>query len=82
MLYGREDKGLPNEALDLCHRVVTIPTNAAYPSLNLAHAVVLTLYELALARGKKLHDKRETERARTAESEARDAIRASKARER
>jgi len=31
--------------------------------------------ELALARGKKLHDKRATERARTAEAEARDAIR-------
>ena len=37
--------------------------------------------EVALARGKKLHDKRETERARTAEAEARDAIRARKARE-
>ena len=37
--------------------------------------------ELALARGKKLHDKREAERARTAENEARDAIRARKARE-
>ena len=36
--------------------------------------------ELALARGKKLHDKREAERARTAETEARDAIRARKAR--
>ncbi len=31
--------------------------------------------ELAVARGKKLHDKRETERARTAEAEARAAIR-------
>ncbi len=31
--------------------------------------------ELALAKGKKLHDKRETERARTAEAEAREAIR-------
>ncbi len=31
--------------------------------------------ELALARGKKLHDKREAERARTAEHEAREAIR-------
>ncbi len=51
LLFGREDKGLPNEALDLCHRVVTIPTNPAYPSLNLAHAVVLMLYELAVARG-------------------------------
>jgi SsrA-binding protein len=36
--------------------------------------------ELALARGKKLHDKREAERAKTAETEARDAIRARKAR--
>jgi SsrA-binding protein len=36
--------------------------------------------EIALAKGKKLHDKRETERARSAEEEARAAIRASKAR--
>ena len=36
--------------------------------------------ELALARGKKMHDKREAERARTAETEARDAVRRSKAR--
>lgn len=35
--------------------------------------------ELALARGKKQHDKREAERARTAETEARDAVRRSKA---
>ena len=31
--------------------------------------------EIAVARGKKLHDKRETERARTAEAEARAAMR-------
>lgn len=36
--------------------------------------------EIALAKGKKLHDKRETERARSAEEEARAAVRASKAR--
>jgi SsrA-binding protein len=36
--------------------------------------------ELALARGKKMHDKREAERNRTAEEEARAAIRRSKAR--
>ena len=35
--------------------------------------------ELALAKGKKFHDKRETERARTAESEARDAVRNNRA---
>jgi SsrA-binding protein len=37
--------------------------------------------ELALAKGKKLHDKRAAERARSDEAEARDAIRARKARE-
>ena len=51
LLFGREDKGLTNEALDRCHRVVTVPTTPAYASLNLGHAVVLMLYELALARG-------------------------------
>jgi tRNA/rRNA methyltransferase/tRNA (cytidine32/uridine32-2'-O)-methyltransferase len=51
LLFGREDKGLSNEALDRCHRVVTIPSEASYPSLNLGHAAVIMLYELALARG-------------------------------
>lgn len=51
LLFGREDKGLSNEALDRCHRIVTIPTAATYASLNLGHAVVVMLYELALARG-------------------------------
>jgi SsrA-binding protein len=37
--------------------------------------------ELAVGRGKKFHDKREAERAKTAEGEARAAIRASKARQ-
>jgi TrmH family RNA methyltransferase len=51
LLFGREDVGLSNQALDRCHRVVTIPSEPAYPSLNLAHAVVVMLYELAVARG-------------------------------
>jgi TrmH family RNA methyltransferase len=51
LLFGREDKGLANADLDRCHRIVTIPTSPAYASLNLGHAVVLMLYELALARG-------------------------------
>jgi len=51
LLFGREDRGLSNEALDLCHRIVTIPSDPNYSSLNLAHAVIIMLYELALARG-------------------------------
>ena len=51
LLFGREDRGLSNEALDRCHRVVTIPSEASYASLNLGHAAIIMLYELALARG-------------------------------
>jgi TrmH family RNA methyltransferase len=49
LLFGREDHGLSNEALDFCHRTVTIPTNPEHPSLNLAQAVLLIAYELWMA---------------------------------
>ncbi|HEU0055297.1 MAG TPA: TrmJ/YjtD family RNA methyltransferase, partial [Longimicrobium sp.] len=49
ILYGREDKGLPNEALDLCHRTCIIPTNPEHASLNLAQAVLVMAYELWMA---------------------------------
>lgn len=45
MLFGREDSGLPNDALDRAHLVVTIPTTA-HASLNLAQAVLIACYEL------------------------------------
>ncbi len=50
MLFGREDHGLPNDALDRAHVVVTIPTTE-HASLNLAQAVLIALYELHLASG-------------------------------
>lgn len=46
IIFGREDRGLSNEMLDACHAVTTIPTNPAYPSLNLAQAALLVLYQL------------------------------------
>jgi len=49
ILFGREDKGLPNEALDRCHRSVVIPTNPEHSSLNLAQAVLVAAYELWLS---------------------------------
>lgn len=48
LLFGREDHGLPNDALDRCHLAITIPTTA-HASLNLAQAVMVALYELHLA---------------------------------
>jgi len=50
LLFGREDRGLPNEALDRAQVHVTIPTTR-YASLNLAQAVMVALYELHLAAG-------------------------------
>lgn len=47
LVFGREDKGLSNEDLDLCDRVLVIPTDPAHSSLNLAQAVLIVTYELA-----------------------------------
>jgi TrmH family RNA methyltransferase len=46
IVLGREDSGLSTEMLDACHAITTIPTNPAYPSLNLAQATLLVLYQL------------------------------------
>ena len=51
LLFGREDRGLGNEALDLCHAAAIIPTNPEYSSINLAQAVLLLTYEVFLAVG-------------------------------
>lgn len=49
IVFGREDKGLANEELDLCDRLLVIPTDPDRSSLNLAQAVLLIAYELRLA---------------------------------
>lgn len=49
ILFGREDRGLTNEALDRCHAVVVIPTSPDYTSLNLAQAALVLAYETFLA---------------------------------
>ncbi len=49
LVFGREDKGLSNEDLDLCDRLLTVPADPAASSLNLAQAVLLVCYELRMA---------------------------------
>ncbi|MCK4691197.1 MAG: RNA methyltransferase [Desulfuromonadales bacterium] len=51
LVFGREDKGLHTAELDLCQRFVTIPTSHKLPSMNLAQAVALCLYEIGKAKG-------------------------------
>ncbi len=49
IVFGREDRGLSNDALDHCHGLVSIPTNPEHSSMNLAHAAVIIFYELRQA---------------------------------
>ena len=49
LVFGREDKGLSNEDLDLCDRLLTVPADSTASSLNLAQAVLLICYELRMA---------------------------------
>ncbi len=47
LIFGREDSGLTNEELNYAQRWIQIPSQPAYPSLNLAQAVAICCYEIA-----------------------------------
>jgi TrmH family RNA methyltransferase len=51
VLFGRENSGLKNHELDLCHYLLRIPCNSEYSSLNIAAAVQVICYELFVAAG-------------------------------
>ncbi len=46
IVFGRERNGLTNSEVNRCGLLVTIPSDAAAPSLNLAQSVMLVAYEL------------------------------------
>jgi len=46
-MFGRESSGLTNEELALCTMLLHIPTFGEVSSLNLSHAVMVTLYEVS-----------------------------------
>jgi TrmH family RNA methyltransferase len=48
-VFGPEKSGLHNDDLDLCHTLLTIPTDPEFSSLNLAMAVQVLTYELRVA---------------------------------
>ncbi len=49
LVFGPEDRGLNNAEITHCQQLVTIPTDPAARSLNLAQAVLLLTYECANA---------------------------------
>ncbi|MPZ55053.1 MAG: TrmJ/YjtD family RNA methyltransferase [Rhizobiales bacterium] len=45
LVFGRERNGLENDEVGLADRIVTLPVNPAFASLNLAQAVLILAYE-------------------------------------
>jgi len=45
VLFGRERNGLENDEVALADRIVTLPVNPGFASLNLAQAVAIVAYE-------------------------------------
>jgi TrmH family RNA methyltransferase len=46
LLFGSEKRGLSNDDLAHCQRLVRIPTREEHPSMNLGQAVAVCLYEI------------------------------------
>ena len=51
ILFGPERSGLETEDVALANRIVTVPINPAFGSLNLAQAVILLAYEWSRGTG-------------------------------
>lgn len=49
LVFGRERTGLTNDETGLCHKLINIPTNPEYSSLNVASAVQIVTYELMMS---------------------------------
>jgi tRNA/rRNA methyltransferase len=47
ILFGSEKRGLSNDDISYCHWLLRIPTREEHPSMNLAQAVAVCLYELS-----------------------------------
>ncbi|HEX7151973.1 MAG TPA: RNA methyltransferase [Thermoanaerobaculia bacterium] len=47
LVFGREDHGLTREEVLLCQYTAVIPTNAKFPTMNLAQSICVFAYELA-----------------------------------
>lgn len=49
LVFGREDYGLSDADLDRCTHLAYVPTDAAYPALNVAQTIAIVAYEVRLA---------------------------------
>jgi TrmH family RNA methyltransferase len=49
LVFGREDHGLSDVDLDRCTHLIYVPTDAAYPALNVAQTIAIVAYEVRRA---------------------------------
>lgn len=49
LVFGREDHGLSDADLDRCTHLAYVPTDAAYPALNVAQTIAIVAYEVRRA---------------------------------
>jgi tRNA/rRNA methyltransferase len=56
VVFGPEPHGLSNDEIGLCHGLVSIPTDPACDSMNLAQAVAICCYELRKAWSKRANE--------------------------
>lgn len=47
LVFGREESGLSNQEINLCHLFTGIPMHSKYPSLNLSQSVMIYAWELS-----------------------------------
>ena len=48
IVFGREESGLTNDEISICHTVTSVPMKTTYPSLNLAQSVMIYAYTLSM----------------------------------
>ncbi|MBD3202743.1 TrmJ/YjtD family RNA methyltransferase [Candidatus Woesearchaeota archaeon] len=46
LVFGRDGSGLTNKEIKKCDLVLTIPSSANYPALNISHAAAIIFYEI------------------------------------
>ena len=49
LVFGRERIGLTNDEIGRCHKLINIPTNPEYSSLNVASAIQIVTYEVMMS---------------------------------
>lgn len=57
LVFGREDNGLTTRELSLCRHFLTIDTDSQLPSMNIAQAAAVCLYEIYQRRGAEAMDR-------------------------